>query len=90
MFSALKFGTASVSTGFRTITGYTITETSQVNGAVVTFRDAAAGTILWTVNLKAGETAREQFGENPFAATFGADVYLSLDSGTVQFAVYGK
>ncbi len=89
MFSNVIYGTASVSTGFSTLTGYRITETSNALGAVVTFRNAASGTILSTIPLAAGATASEQFGENPFASSFGP-IYLSIDSGTVQFAVYGK
>jgi hypothetical protein len=90
MFSKILYGTASATTGFSTITGYRISETGQALAAVVTFRNAASGTILWTQNLKAGETAGEQFGENPLATTYGGNVYLSVDSGTVQYAVYGK
>jgi hypothetical protein len=90
MFSTLKFGTASVDTGFTTITGYIVTETTKAAAAVATFRNAASGTILWTVNLVAGETTGEQFGENPVVSNFGSPFYLSVDSGTVQYAVYGK
>ena len=92
MFPSTVYGTASVDTGFGTITGYSITETTNALGAVVTFRNASGGTVLWTVSLAAGETKTEQFGENPVhnGAMGPAKYYLSIDSGTVQYAVYGQ
>ena len=90
MFSSIKFGTASASSGFSTLTGYSVTETTKAAAAVVTFRNAASGTVLWTVNLVAGETTSEQFGQNPVVAEYGGTFYVSVDSGTVQYAVFGK
>ena len=90
MFSRQKWGTASGDTTFRTITGYSISETGNALAATVTFRNASAGTILWTVNIPPGETRTMQFGENPVISEFDAPFYLSLDAGTVQYAVFGK
>ena len=91
MFPSTVYGTASADTGLHTITGYRIAETSNVLGAKVTFRNAASGTILWTVTLNPGESVSEQFGENPISnGSMISSYYLSIDSGTVQFAVFGQ
>ena len=99
MFPRGISGTASGDTGLTTITGYSIRETSNVLGAKVTFSNAtgdglplSAGTTLWGVQLAPGETINVQFGENPVTnnSMAPATFYLNIDSGTVQYAVFGQ
>ena len=92
MFSKVKTGTASGSSGFKRLSGWNITETAGAT-AQVSVRDASGGNILFLINLAANESIGESYGASPLdSAGFGAEnfaFYFSVDSGTVRWTAFG-
>ena len=91
-FAKIATGTSSATSGFKSLTGYTIAETAAA-AAVVTIRDASGGNILWRINLAANESMGDNWGGVAISPTgFGAEnfaFFFSVDSGTVRWTAFG-
>lgn len=91
-FSKIATNTTSGSSGFATLSGYTIAETAGA-AAVVNIREASGGTVLWRINLAANESMGEQFSDPVTLLGVVANTtafFFEVASGTVRWTAYGR